>query len=268
MIGQSLGQTKIAGFVSDSASATGIEFASIGILGKALGTLSNEKGNFEFTFTNDLLKDTLRVSAIGYRPVSFLVSDFIKLASHNVALAFQATELEEVSVKSKKIKYDYLGNTKYTKNNCSGFIKNNSNWKGSEAAILAGNKVGRTVTIESFAFYVIQNKYPDSLKFRLMFYEASDKKFPRYKTFLRKPLVFKMGTKQGEFILDLKNYNIVTSKDFFISLECLEDEMDITKFCYAGSTDTHSFVKPSAFARWNKVWRGGGDFNVKVSYVK
>ncbi len=101
-----------------------------------------------------------------------------------------------------------------------------------------------------------------------MFYEASEKKFPRMRTFLRKPIVFKVGPGQGEFKIDLKNYNIVTSKDFFISLECLEEEMDIQKFCYAGSPKTHCYVKPSAFARWTMIWGGGGDFNVRVSYVK
>jgi hypothetical protein len=77
-----------------------------------------------------------------------------------------------------------------------------------------------------------------------------------------------MALKQGEFVLNLKDYNLVTSEDFFISLECLEDEMDISKFCYAGSTNTPSFVKPTAFARWSKIRGGGADFNVKVSYVK
>lgn len=261
-------QTKISGFVTDSATAKPVEFASIGIVGKALGTLSSEKGYYEFTIYPDLLKDTLRFSAIGYKPVSYLVSDFLQKKVFNISLSFQATELEEVPVKSKKIRYDYLGTTKYTKNNCSGFVKNTANWKGSSTAILAGNKVGRTVTLESFAFYVIQNKYTDSLKFRLTFYEASEKKYPRFKTFLRKPIVFKMGITQGEFVLDLKGYNLVTSEDFFISLECLEDEVDISKFCYAGSTNTPSFVKPSSFARWSRIRGGGADFNVKVSYVK
>jgi hypothetical protein len=101
-----------------------------------------------------------------------------------------------------------------------------------------------------------------------MFYEASEKKYPRLKTFLRKPIIFKVGLKQGEFTLNLKKYYINTSKDFFISLECLMEEMEMNKFCYAGSYATPSFVKPSAFERWTKVKGGGGDFNVKISYVK
>jgi hypothetical protein len=161
-----------------------------------------------------------------------------------------------------------LGNKKYNKKNCSGFVKNSNNWKGSEAAILAGNKEGRQVRIESFSFYIIQNKYSDSLRFRLMLYEASPKKYPRLKTVMKKSIVFKVGIQQGEFTLDLKDYNIVTSKDFFISLECLMNEVDMGKFCFSGSNSTPSFVKSAAFERWRKVKGGGADFNVKVTFVK
>jgi len=261
------GQTKVNGTIVDS-NEKSISFASIGIIGKSIGTLSDEAGNFEFIFTDNLKKDSLKIFAIGYKPLVFLVGDFIKEKHKKISLQSLPTELEEVVIKSKKIKFGYLGKTDYTKNNCSGFVKNSNNWKGSEAAILAGNKIGRTILLQSFSFFVIQNKYSDSLKFRLMFYEASEKKYPRYRTFLRKPIVFKVGTKQGEFILDLKEFNIYTSKDFFISLECLMDEMDISKFCYAGSTPTPSFVKASAFDRWIKIRGGGADFNVKYSYVK
>lgn len=261
-------QTKVSGVINDIATEKGIPFVSIGIIGKPIGTLSNEDGNFDFRLSPDLKKDSVKISAIGYKAQVFLVSDFIKEPRKIIALELLPLELEEVVIKSNKIKYAYLGTTKYTKNNCSGFVKNTSNWKGSEAAILAGNKIGRTVFLESFSFYIIQNKYTDSLQFRLMFYEASAKKYPRYKTFLRKPVIFKVGTKQGEFILDLKQYNIHTSKDFFVSLECLMDEMDISKFCYAGSQSNPAFVKGSAFDRWIKVRGGGADFNVKISYVK
>ena len=263
-----LGQTLISGKITDSLSGQPIPFASIGILGKSIGTLSDENGNFEFSYARNSTKDTVMFFAIGYKVIATQVTEYINSKRQNIKLIIIPLELDEVVIQSKKIKYDYLGNTNYTKINCSGFVKNTINWKGSEAAIIAGNKVGRSVTLESFAFYVIQNKYSDSLKFRLMFYEASEKKWPRYKTFLRKPIFFKVGIKQGEFILNLKDYNIITSKDFFISLECLMDEIDISKFCYAGSYSTPSFVKVSAFDRWHKTRGGGADFNVKVSYVK
>ena len=259
-------QTTVKGLIVDASTNKAIPFTSIGIIGKNIGTLSNEDGNFEFTFTSLYKNDSLKIFSIGYKPLTYLVSDFIKETTKTIKLQNLPTQLEEVVVNSKKIKYKVLGTTNYTKNNCSGFVKNETNWKGSETAIIAGNKSGRTVLVETFSFYVIQNKYADSLKFRLMFYEASEKGYPRFKTILRKPIIFKMGTKQGEFTLNLREYNISTPTDFFISLECLMDEMDIAKFCYAGSNAIPSFVKAAAFSRWYKIRGGGADFNVKVSY--
>lgn len=260
-------QAQVKGKIIDNLGKP-VSYASIGVVGKAIGTLSNEDGSFELLLRDDLAKDSIRISAIGYHTITFSVPDF-RLKSAEIRLENAPVELEEVKIKSKKIKFTYLGNKDYTKNNCSGFVKNSDNWKGSEAAILAGNKAGRYVKLESFSFYVIQNKYADSLLFRLMFYETADTKYqyPKQKTFLRKPIIFKVGIKQGEFTLDLSSYNITTSSDFYISLECLMDEMDISKFCYAGSYGTPSFVKSSAFERWTRVRGGGGDFNVKVSYV-
>lgn len=266
MISLGFSQNQVRGIIINNEGSP-IPFVSIGIIGKSIGTLSNENGLFEFSFSNNLNKDSIQIQAIGFKARTYSVNDFISEKTQTITLEAMPMLLEEVEIASKKIKYEYLGNTHYTKNNCSGFVKNTNNWKGSEAAIIAGNKPGRTVLIESFSFYVIQNKYTDSLKFRLMFYEATDKKYPRMRSFLRKPIIFNLGNKQGEFVLDLKQYNISTSKDFFISLECLMDEMEISKFCYAGSYSTPSFVKSSAFDRWYKIRGGGADFKVKVSYV-
>ena len=100
-----------------------------------------------------------------------------------------------------------------------------------------------------------------------MLYEVDEKGYPG-KTFLKKPILFKTIAKEGEVLVNLKDHSISTTGDFFISLECLEEEMESAKFCFAGSIKVPSFFKTSAFSRWGKVKGGGGDFNVKVSYVK
>jgi len=267
--GSFLAQHKISGVIFDKTTNTPISFVSIGIVGKQVGTLSDEKGVFELNLTEDQKNDTLKIYAIGYRPQIFSITDLIKEINKKVTLESLPTQLAEVVVKSKKIKYKILGTTKYSKNNCSGFVKNNSNWKGSESALKVNNKEDRQIIMESFSFYIIQNKYADSLTFRLMFYEAADTKwqYPSTRPFMKKPIIFKVGQKDGEFVLNIKNYNVSTSKDFYVSLECLMDEMDITKFCYAGSYSTPSFVKVAAFSKWTQLRGGGPDFNIKVSFT-
>ncbi len=267
--GNLFSQQKISGVILDKASNKPIAFASIGIVGKQVGTLSDENGVFELTLAEYQKKDTLKVYAIGYKPQVFYAPDLIKDLNKKMSLEALPTQLAEVEVRSKKIKYKTLGTTKYSKNNCSGFVKNTNNWKGSESALKINNKDGRQVLMETFSFYIIQNKYADSLTFRLMFYEAADTKwqYPSTRPFMKKPIIFKIGQKNGEFVLNIKDYGIYTSKDFYVSLECLMDEMEITKFCYAGSYDSPSFVKAAPFSKWTQIRGGGPDFNVKVSYT-
>ncbi|MBL7921833.1 MAG: carboxypeptidase-like regulatory domain-containing protein [Bacteroidia bacterium] len=262
-------QQKISGLIIDKTTNMPISFASIGIVGKQVGTLSNENGFFELILTEDQKKDTLKVYAIGFKAQFFSATDLLKEVNKKMSLEAMPKQLEEVVVKSKKIKYKTLGTTKYSKNNCSGFVKNTNNWKGSESALKINNKEGRQVLMESFSFYIIQNNYADSLTFRLMFYEAADTKwqYPSTRPFMKKPIIFKIGQKNGEFVLNIKDYGIYTSKDFYVSLECLMDEMEITKFCYAGSYDSPSFVKAAAFSKWTQIRGGGPDFNVKVSFT-
>lgn len=271
-------QQKVSGYVSDKANKQAIPYVSIGIIGKSVGTLSNEKGEFEFTFHENQKNDSVKIATIGYKPQVYLVADFVKEAKRAISLEPLPTQLNEVVVRSKKVKFKTLGTTNYTKNNCTGFADIAGNWKGSEAAILVRNK--KDCLLEDFSFYVIQNKYEDSLLFRLNFYEriSPPANSPAWMgedwvgpTILKKAIIFKVGIKQGEFTLPLKNYNIQTSNDFYISLECLMDEMEITKFCYSGSTATPSFFKVKAFSTWRKTGGrsggGGADFNVKVSYT-
>jgi hypothetical protein len=253
--------------VLDSETGQGIAFASIGIKGKNIGTVANENGNFELNLLKCEEDDSLKISAIGYKTKAYTVSQVRQLGSKIIPLDPLAVKLNEVTIRSKKVKRKVLGTAKYSTRNCSAFQGTDGNWKGEEAAIRANNQKGKSVFIEDFNFYIIQNKYEDSLVFRLMLYKVNEKGLPG-ETFLKRPIIFKTAVKQGIVHLDLKNYNIVYDDDFFISLECLMDKMDQTKFCFAGSAMVPSYVKTSAFMDWYRVRGGGADLNVTVSYLK
>lgn len=259
----------INGVVLDKSTKQVLGYASIGIIGKPIGTISNETGEFALTVSPKNSNDSLKIFSIGYLPKVLLVSEYMNLSNKLIELEAAPLQLEEVVVKSKKVKFKKLGTDKYSKNNCTGFADASNNWKGSEAAVLIHNS--KNVLVESFSFYVIQNKYTDSLLFRLMFYKKIKNDWVG-STFLKKPIIFKLGIRQGEFTLDLKEHNIRWSEDFFVSLECLMDDMEITKFCYSGSINTPSYYKVKAFSKWHSTTGtrnggGGADYNVKVSYA-
>lgn len=272
-------QLRTSGVICSAAGRQPIAYASIGIKGKTVGTLAGEKGAFELQVPEKHGSDSILFSAIGYAPRSFAATSLAEHGGDTLFLEQLAQQLEEVQVQAKKIKYKVLGSTRYTKNNCTGFTDLDGNLRGSEAAILVRNN--KAIRMESFSCYIIQNKYLDSLPFRLMFYEripgrrngkTDEKQDWVGPTFLKKPVFFKIGQQQGELTLALSDYNIRCSGDFFISLECLVDEMETAKFCYAGSPGVTSYFKVKAFSTWRRTYGtagraggGGADFNVKVS---
>lgn len=257
-------QIQITAFIKDQETQKGIPYASVSIVGTALGTLTNENGKLELKIPSVSTNDTLKISAIGYSDQYVIVKD---ISLNTIYLDPIVYDLTEVKVKPKKVGYKYLGTNDYSDNTCTSFMDKGDNWLGKQAAILAGNKPGTSVYIESFGFYIIKNEYTDSLTFRLMLYEIDERGYPG-KTFLKKPIIFSTQVKQGEVRLDLRDQHISTSNDFFISLECLEEKMEASKFCFAGSIKTPSYFKSSPVSRWGKVKGGGGAFNIKVSYKK
>ncbi|MGZ3865045.1 MAG: carboxypeptidase-like regulatory domain-containing protein [Bacteroidia bacterium] len=258
-------QNILTGIIKDAETKQPVPFASVGISGTNYGTLAAHNGQFKLSLRNN--SDSIHISSIGYNNLVIAASQLKGNADQVFLLRPEAYELSEVKVNAGDKEYKTLGTSKYSKNICTAFSGENSNWLGEQAAIQVNYKEGYTVYLESFAFYIIKNVYEDSLQFRIMLYEVNMYGYPG-KTFLKKPILFKTNVKQGEVRVDLRDFEISTDNDFFISLECLEEKMEASKFCFAGSIKVPSFVKTSPFAHWIRVKGGGGDFNVKVYYSK
>jgi hypothetical protein len=252
-------QQKISGYVKDERTGQPIPFPSIGIAGTQRGTIGDQNGFFELEVNPG--KDTLWVSVIGYKHSSVAAASL--KGRGTIYLNPETYTLQEITVKASETKYQYLGTVKYSQKICTAFVGENDNWRGEQAAILAINKEKKEVYFESFGFFIVKNEYTDSLQFRLMLYEVDSAGYPGA-TFLKKPVLFKTNAKKGEVRIDLTPYNLTWNRDFFISLECLEEKMEASKFCFAGSIKVPSYVKTGPFVKWLRVRGGGGDFNVRV----
>ncbi len=261
-------QYLLKGKVIDSHMVSGIPFVSIGIPGKSIGTVSNEEGEFELQLDETSKHDSLVFMVMGYQTVRLAIAGMQFNEYKQIQLEPSAVVLEEVVVRPGKLKHKQLGVKNYSKTNCTGFTDVGNNWKGSEAAVLFHNN--QTVTLEYFAFYIIQNKYPDSLRFRLKFYLVSGHNHVG-QLIANKAVIFKVGNAQGEVKIPLSAFEIRMHGDFFVSLECLQDELDIRKFCYSGSLNVPSYYKVKAFSKWHSTrgtgnGGGGADFRVVVAY--
>src|SRR4051794_23160299 len=91
-------QTAVSGKVVDKTSGSAIAYATVGLLRQNAGTNSDENGNFNLA-GNDIDRDTLVISAIGYETVKNAVST-VKLNSL-IQLEKKILALREITIISK-----------------------------------------------------------------------------------------------------------------------------------------------------------------------
>lgn len=90
-----------SGTVIDSENNMPLEFASISVLNKAQGTLTNASGSFVLRISSISQSDTLLISMVGYRPIKIAMIE----SRENVVIKMEAQSLvlNEVVVTDKKI---------------------------------------------------------------------------------------------------------------------------------------------------------------------
>lgn len=260
-------QLTITGKIVDKTTHEGIPYASIGIKGKAIGTLSDEYGVFKLELKNIPDTDSLNVTAIGYHSQRFIMSDAKSFSGKTVSLTQSAYGLNEVVVKPTKTIKKTLGNRVYNKNIHCSFTGNDSNFVGVQAAIKAGNRKGREVWFEEFNFCLLKNTIEDTIVFRLNFYKEDADGDPG-ENILSKPIIFKACKQKGILSLDLKPYNIHYNNDFFISLECLSKKVNKDNLTFSGSLIGPAWFKPGSHTMWHRQPVMGLDFNVVVTFQK
>ncbi len=258
-------QTIITGKLMDDKNE-GIAFASVGSIKLNTAILCDDKGSFTLELPNYDETDSLKFYAIGFKERYIPVIQLKTSGLNEVRLTVDDKMLEEVEVSAKKLYRKKLGVTKYDKTNCSGFVGIGNNWKGVETAIRIPNDSKQLLKVVDFQFFIIKNTLPDSLMFRLNIY-SSNEYYPT-KNILKRSIIFKTAVKQGEVSLDLSTYDIKAYDDFFVSLECLMEKVDISEFCFAGQNSEPSYIRENVFNKWKKMRGGGGAFNVSVLYQK
>ncbi|WP_209319910.1 carboxypeptidase-like regulatory domain-containing protein [Ancylomarina longa] len=94
-----LSYRKVNGNISDYHGNNGLSYASVGIKGKHVGTISNQDGDFSITLSSNNIKDTLVVSFIGYKNYKIPVSE-ISNKPLTIKLKEDMVSLQEVIIRS------------------------------------------------------------------------------------------------------------------------------------------------------------------------
>jgi len=88
----------VKGTIIDAIEKTAVAYCNVGINGKAIGTLSNETGNFEFKIKKEHLEDTLYVNALGYKPSLYPVQSLNLDKDQVFELEPSAIQIDEVTI--------------------------------------------------------------------------------------------------------------------------------------------------------------------------
>jgi hypothetical protein len=92
----------LTGKVVDSESKKSVSFASVGIQGKSLGTITNEEGEFDLHLPESLRTHRLFITCMGYEGFALPVNQWEQTERKTVLLKPATYQLAEVEVQAKK----------------------------------------------------------------------------------------------------------------------------------------------------------------------
>jgi len=243
-----------------------IPFVNIGILGKNLGTVSDDEGKFslEAPKTGWNSSDTLRLSSIGYQSVDF-VQLHEKELPKSIYLKPLTLTLPTVVINPKKFKRPkVLG---HRNNSPKMIFYFQSNRLGTELCNLIEVKKG-SYYLKKAHFNIAQNKF-GPLFFRVHVYENEDGK--PGKNLLPRELIVSSDLKSGTLSVDLAPYNLVLENDFFLGLEWVKtlNKGNISKdlqFCIGLGQAGGIFTKSTSQAPWKEQSQRKFGFKVHLGF--
>ena len=256
------GQNILEGIIKNSETKEPIPYVNIGVLNKDKGTVSDEKGNFTLDILKENTNDTLRISSIGYKSKSYIINELQEILKTDITIELipEIIELTEVVITGKNLKEKILGNKTKSKMMRGGF---RNAPLGHELGIRIKIKKNPTY-IEKFHTNVTSNT-GKSMKFRLNFY--SIKNGLPYESIINEKIIFQIDSKEGEFTLDLSEYNIVIEEDFYFTVELIENQKQGEEIFFSTNLLGKPIVtRQTSQGKWKKLGSIGIGFNMTVKY--
>lgn len=242
--------------ISSERGSEAISYANIGIPGKNVGTVSSLKGDYFLSVPDSLSKDSVRFSAIGFKPKTVAIKTL--LTSKEIILTPKIFEIAEVEIKGRKLKEKILGYKSDSRSIQGGFT---SNKLGNEVGVRIKTK-GREAFLKEFATNISYNTY-DTVKFRLNIYTIKDD-LPQ-ENILKENIIITTTIEQGRVSVDLTPYNISITEDVIVTMEWIEDLGEQGLYFSAGFLGT-VYVRETSQGEWAKVSGIKLGINMKVAY--
>lgn len=212
-VAPTLAQT-ISGRVTDAKTGQSLPFVNIGVVGRALGTVSNEQGQYELAFREKLADDTVRVSYLGYRPLLLTLRQL--RARPAVVLSPAAVALADVRVRGK---------SRGWRDRTLGFNGNSENSTLHLDAKSLGAETGTVIYLKHKPTRVLRANFNvarnqvGTVTLRINLYRLDAKGRPTNEKLLRREVIVRTAVSHGPLTVDLTPDNLLLTEDFLLSLE-------------------------------------------------
>jgi hypothetical protein len=194
-----------------------IGFVNIGVVGKNIGTVSDQNGNFRIVIDSIYNNDSVRFSVIGYEPQTFPVrrlSDLPDKTLYLNPLEFYLSEIKVVYSKPREIRLGYPVISDALR---SGFSDNDL---GSELGVIINTR--KRVRLKDLNLNVGVCTY-DSVSYRVNIYEVINQ--TEFKNILTKPIYISFSKEKidEDLTFDLWENSIIVEGDILVTLELFKN---------------------------------------------
>jgi len=237
-------QIFVHGSIIDPSDTTYIQYANIGIKGKNLGTVSNDRGSFELAIPETFVGDTLLFTAHGYESLAVLIdADMDRMDVLMSPLTFELTGIQLKASRPKRYRLGRMVRTRMVKYGFRSFQP------GAEIAtkISAVSKPGY---IESVGFH-LTNCDMDSISFRFNIYSVGKDGRPG-EQLLKWNIFLDPDCEPGIYEFDLIDYEIYLDQEVFVTLEWYREQEDTSELMFASySRRKDSYARSVAHGDWD-----------------
>ncbi|NML66982.1 carboxypeptidase-like regulatory domain-containing protein [Hymenobacter sp. RP-2-7] len=259
----------ISGRVTDARTGQPLPFVNIGVVGKALGTVSDEQGQYGLLFQESLAADTVRVSYLGYQPRLLTLRQL--RAQPAVALSPAAVALAEVRVqgKSRGWRDRTLG---FSGNSTTSTLSLHPQDLGAETGAVIRLKHQPTKVLR--ANFNVAHNDAGLVTLRVNLYRLDAKGHPTSEKLLRRDVIVRTATPHGPISVDLTPDDLLLTEDFFLSLEwvgganvaALREGLNFSGG--VGYTDNDVYYRTTSQANWERLSAGAmlAGMQPKVSF--
>lgn len=196
-----------------------IVYASVGVINRTLGTVTDTLGNFSLKIPSEFINDSIRISSVGYVAKTFAVKDISNIPD-TILLADDVILLSEVVVKPHRIKHKTAGHK-----SAGGFIYIDvEGYKAAGQGLATPLKVKDRAWLKELGFTIMtENKPLSKMKFRVNIYRKEDNKYILQKL---NPIYFDYDKSQldnGLFTYKFPEEIMLENGNYYIELEFLEN---------------------------------------------